>query len=125
MGHEVHAVFGQKLLKTQCGVGRCARKPPIIKWANVLSLQKNSLKLRAASHNNASWCIDTDGLLEHSPSRGSLYYKGPGLQKIILGVLGPPHHILPTTVRDYGIFHLFAFIYLLIFLYKSNKHIML
>ena len=48
------------------------------------SLQKNSLTPNAASHNNASWCTDTDGLLEHSPSEGSLYYKGPTLQKIIL-----------------------------------------
>ena len=36
--------------------------------------QKNSLKPNTTSHNNAS---NTDGFLEHSPSRGSLYYKGP------------------------------------------------
>ena len=35
-----------------------------------------------------SWCTDTDGLLEHTPSVGSLYYKGPALQKVILGFLG-------------------------------------
>ena len=46
--------FSEKLLNTQWGVGRCPRKSPILKWANVLSLQKNSLKLNAASHNNAS-----------------------------------------------------------------------
>ena len=34
VGHEGHTVFGQKLLNTQCGVGRCARKSPIMKWAN-------------------------------------------------------------------------------------------
>ena len=50
------------------------------RWKN---LQKNSLKLNAASHNNASWCTDTDGFLEHLPSGGSLYYKWPTLQKII------------------------------------------
>ena len=44
----------------------------------------------AASHNNASWCTDTDGFLEHSPSRGSLPYKGPTLQKIIPGFGGSP-----------------------------------
>ena len=38
--------------------------------------KKNSLKQNAASHNNASWYSDTGGFLEHSPSRGSLYYKG-------------------------------------------------
>ena len=34
--HEDHAVFGQKLLNTQHGVGRCAHKSPIMKWANVM-----------------------------------------------------------------------------------------
>ena len=50
---------------------------------HVESLKKNSLKLNAASHNNASWCTDADGFLEHSPRGGSLYYKGPALQKTI------------------------------------------
>ena len=75
--------MGQKLLNTQDDVGRCARKLPIIKWANMSSFQKNSLNPNAASHNNASWFTDTDGFLEHSPSRESLYYKGLALQKII------------------------------------------
>ena len=74
-------VFGQKLLHTQCGVGRCVHKAPSMKWANVLSLQKNSLKPNAASHDNASWYTDTDGFLEHSPRGGSLYYKGPAFRK--------------------------------------------
>ena len=70
--------FGQNMLSTQPCVGRCARKSPIMKWANALkeSSKKNSLKSNAASHNNASWYTDTDGILEHSPSGGSLYYKG-------------------------------------------------
>ena len=34
--------------------------------------KKNSLKLNTASHNNTSWYTDPDGLLEHSPSGGSL-----------------------------------------------------
>ena len=46
-------------------------------------LKKNSLMPHAASHNDASWGTDRDEFLEHSPSRGSLYYKGPTLQKII------------------------------------------
>ena len=84
VGHRGHDIFGQTLLNTQHSVGRGARKSPIMKWANTLSLQKkNSLKPNAASHNNAGWYTDTDGLLEHSPSGGSLYYKGPALQKII------------------------------------------
>ena len=54
------------------------------------SSKKNSLKPNAASHNNANQYIDTDVFLEYSPSRGSLYYKGPTLQKIILFLGGPP-----------------------------------
>ena len=90
-GHSGHAVFGQKLPNTQHGVGRCTRKSPIMKWANApkeKSLHKHSLKLNATSHHNASWYTDTDVFLEHSPSRGSLYYKRPTLQKIILEFFG-------------------------------------
>ena len=60
--------FGLKLLNTQCGahIERVFKKT-------------NPLKPNAASHSNASWCTDADGFLEHSPSRGSLYYKGPAL----------------------------------------------
>ena len=31
-----HAIFGQKMLNTECGVGRCSCKSPIMKWANTL-----------------------------------------------------------------------------------------
>ena len=41
------------------------------------SLQKKSLKLNTASHNNASWYMITDGFLEHSLNRGSLFYMPP------------------------------------------------
>ena len=90
VGHGGHAVFGQKLLATQHCVGRCTRKSSIVKWAMMLKeSSKNSLKPNTASH-NTSWCTDTDGFLEHSPSWGSLYYKGPALQKIITGFWGVP-----------------------------------
>ena len=56
--------------------------------------KKKSLKPDAASHNEASCYTDTDGLLEHLPSCGSLYYKGPTLQKIIQGVAPP--YIFPV-----------------------------
>ena len=69
--------------------------------------KKHSLKPNAASHNNASWYTDTDGFLEQSPHGGSLYYKGPALQKIILGFLGPPSYIkLHTTKRAHTNEHL-------------------
>ena len=84
--------FGQKMLNTQHSVGRCTCKSPIMKWPNACKVFKtNSLEPDAASHNNASWYIDTDGFLEHSPSEESLYYKGPALQKLILVFLGGPH----------------------------------
>ena len=74
VGHRGHAAFGQKLLNTQCGVGRCARKSPIMKWANrVKVFKKHSLQPYAASHNNAIWYADTDRFLQHSPNGEHLY----------------------------------------------------
>ena len=93
MGHRGHAIFDPKLLNSWSGMGRCAHKSPIMKWANALkeSSKKNSVKPNTASHNNTRWYTDTDGFLEHSPSWGigrSLYYNGPTLQKIIPGGFG-------------------------------------
>ena len=65
------------------------------------SLQKNSLKQNAASHNNASWYTDTDGFLEHSPSGRSLYYHDPSLKIILVIFLDPPciiYYVLKTGV---------------------------
>ena len=67
-----------------------------------LQKKKKSLKPNAASHRTASWCTDADGFLGHSPLRGSLSYKGPTLQKIILGFVGSllihyPENILVST----------------------------
>ena len=36
-GAQGHAIFGQKLLNTQLGVGRCTHKSPVVKWVNVLN----------------------------------------------------------------------------------------
>ena len=52
--------------------------------------KQNSLKRDAPSHNSASWHIDTDGFLEHSPSRGSLYYKAPTPRRRQFGYFGSP-----------------------------------
>ena len=94
-GHGGHDVVGQKLLNTQCSVGSYTCTSAIMKWSPVLkeSSQK-SLKLNAASHNNSSWYTDTDGFLELPSSGGSLYYKGPALQKVILfwGKVPPKRH---------------------------------
>ena len=40
VGDRGHAIFGQKLLNTQHGVGRCVCKSPIMKWANTLKVFK-------------------------------------------------------------------------------------
>ena len=76
---------------SKTGVGRCAHKYPheMSKYVERV-FKKNSLKPNTASHNNTSWYPDTDGFLEYSPSWGSLYYKGPALQKIILFLFGSP-----------------------------------
>ena len=94
VGYKGHAVFGQKLLNTQW-IGRCAGKLPIMKWANAFErLLNKSLKPNAASHTTTSCCTDTDGFLEHSPRKGSLYYKVPALQKVILVFRGPPSYTI-------------------------------
>ena len=61
--------------------------------------KKNSLNTNAASHNNASWYSDTDGFLEHSHRGGSLYYKGPALQKIIPMLGRFPLYVLHTVLE--------------------------
>ena len=77
-----HATSGQKLLNTaQCEQVRShITHHGQMHWV----FKKISLTPNAASHNNAIWYTDTGGFLEHSLSGGSLYYKGPILQKIIL-----------------------------------------
>ena len=47
-GQGCHAILGQKLLNIQHGVGRCARKSPIMKWANVL--KESSKKFTDVEH---------------------------------------------------------------------------
>ena len=78
------------LVITHCEVGKSVER----------TFNKNPLKPNTASHNSASWYADTDGFLEHSPREGSLY-KGPDLQKIILG-FGRPLRYYNHTPRDQG-----------------------
>ena len=94
VGHEGHAVFCQKLLNTQSDVGRCTRKSPIMKWANVLTLQK---KVHwSPTQLLTTMPTDTDGFLEHPPSKRSLYYKETVLQKVSPDFGGPPRIMTPT-----------------------------
>ena len=67
---------------------------------------KNSLKPNTTSHNSATWYTDTDGFLEHSSSRGRLYYKGLILQKITLFFGGFP--FLCNSVIFVVMFYLLA-----------------
>ena len=50
VGHKGHAVLGQKLMNTQRGVGRCARKSPITKWANALKEPSKKFTEAERSH---------------------------------------------------------------------------
>ena len=102
--------LGQKLLNTQCSVGRCAPESPTMKWAN--TLEKSFKKCKEAKCSLSQQCqlvYCTDGFLEHPPSGGSLYYKGPTLQKIILGFLpgGVPPCMWSPLVTSW-IYHQFS-----------------
>ena len=88
VGHGGYVIFGQKLLNTQCSMSGCTLKSHALKQSST----KNSLKPSTASHHNASWYTDTGGFLEHSTG-GSLYYKGPALQKIISILGGPTSYV--------------------------------
>ena len=99
MGHWDHAVWSQKLLNTQPGVGRCAHKSPIMKWANALK----ELKPNTTSRNHASWYTDTDGFLEHSPSTDSLYYK-KAPSEYYLGFGGSPLNTMLTLLNLFPFF---------------------
>ena len=91
MGHRGHTIFGQRLVNTQQGVGRCTHNSPIMKHQCVERVYKKKLlKQNAAFHNSSSWYTGMGGFLKHSPSGWSLYYKGPAFQKTILGGLGCP-----------------------------------
>ena len=104
-GSRCHAIFGQKLLKTQHGMGRCAHKLPIMQRVNVLkvfSIKKKSPKLNAASHNNASSSTDPDGLQEHSHSGGHLSHKAPALHRMTPVFFGfPLKRIVRNTIHTY------------------------
>ena len=84
VGHRDHAVLGQKLLNIQPSVGRWTCKSPIMKWANALKeSSKKSPKLNETSTNSASWVQLYRWVPRKLTWRGSLYYKGTTLQKII------------------------------------------
>ena len=95
VGPRGHAGFGQNCWTLSVvWAGVLLNHPPWngqMHWKRLQKKKKNSLKPNTASHNNASRYTETNGLLEHSPSGGSLYYKGSALQKIIPGFFGSPH----------------------------------
>lgn len=81
--------FGQKLLNT-CTVWTGGIVTPHVVHVNhhyemgkrtERVSKKISLRPNTTSLNNALWYTDADGLLEHSPSRGSLYCKGLPLRR--------------------------------------------
>ena len=65
----VMPVFGEKLLNTQHGVGKCTCKSPIMKWAN--TLEESSKKFTEAMRSLSQQCqleTDTDGFLNTYPA---------------------------------------------------------
>ena len=95
MGHGVHAVFAQKLLNTQRGVGRCAHKSPIMKWANALkeSSKKNSLK----PNTPAGALIQLDSYNTHLVEETGLQGAHPLEDNFIFGA--PPHIRYPSISK--------------------------
>ena len=76
---------------SNCWMLSVDRKSSTMKWANTLKEASKEIHWHCTqSLSHVSWCTDTEGTLEHSPSGRSLYYKGPALQKIILGYFGSP-----------------------------------
>ena len=92
------AVFDQKLLNTQAHCGHGCSKITHHEMGKPVErlLRKQFTEANATSH-TTSWYTDTDGFLEHSPSGGRLYYKGPALQKIVLGCFGGSPSYLPSS----------------------------
>ena len=79
--HGGHAVFGQKLLNTQHSVGKCARKSPIMKWAN--TLKESSKKIHWALASIAQWveCHRTKPKVTSSvPGQGTCLGCEPSVQ---------------------------------------------
>ena len=70
--------------------GGCTCKSPLVRRANVLSLQNSSLKPNTACLNNTWWHTDADVFPEHSASRASWYYKGPPPPEDHSGFYGSP-----------------------------------
>ena len=97
VGHGGHAHFGQKLLNTHRGTGRCTDKSPIMKRAN--GCWKSLQKIHWSRMQPLTTMPDTDEFLEHSPGGRSLCYKGPTCQKTIPCFGGDFPH-LPKTSRD-------------------------
>ena len=92
-----HAVFCQKLLNTQHSVGSCANISPVRKWTNLL---KESSKKIHWSCKQSLTTLPAGTLIEKGSENthlagGSLYGKGPALQKIVLGLFWVP---LPLCV---------------------------
>ena len=91
LGHGGHAVFGQKLLNTQhMWTGAPVNHPPWNEQMCWKSLQKKFTEAKHSLSQQHQLATDTDEFLEHSCSRGSLYYKEPTLPKITPVLEGGP-----------------------------------
>ena len=89
-----HAVFGQKLpTLSMMWAGELVSHPSWNGQTCWKRLQKKFTEAERSLSQHHQWCTDTDGFLEHSPGGGSLYYKGPALQKIIPVFWGVPSYL--------------------------------
>ena len=82
LGNGGNAVFGKKLLNTQCSVSRYASKSPIMKWANTLKKSSKKIHLSQIQHLTtppAGTLIQMDSKNSHLLGEA---YKGPAFQKI-------------------------------------------
>ena len=79
-----HATFDQKLLNTQRGVGRCVVSHPSWNGQRWKSLPKKFTEAKCSLSQQCQLVHWYRWVPKHSPSGGSLYYKGPAFQKIIL-----------------------------------------
>ena len=95
VGHGGHAIFCSNCWTlSTVWAGVLVNRPS---WnGQMCCLQKSSLKPNTASHNNAKWCADADGFLEHSPSGEARIPRGLRSRRLIPG-------FSPTPLVYYGL----------------------
>ena len=103
--------FWSKTAEHSGGVGRCACKSPIMKWANSLKVFKK-IQWRSTPPLTTSPASTLNRwVLRHSPSGRSLYYKEPPLQKTIAVFLVGGSTLICFRVVDWGVIYVWTLFY--------------